>query len=252
MIQPSTGQVAFQGQAATKRARQMYLHADRLAQILALDDTPYLGNLPAPFLHRIGLSEDEALAFLDRLVDSAELLRLTHGQGARIRLRESGVSLPNTPQPPLVVHLKYMGGGSFSRTYGLTIKDKTFAFKVFLPHTAQDVLDQFRSGPYWESSMGVYYSPKSSDLAQFYAANPQKGWILSELIDKTTPIHLRSGPTLQEQGVAFGDEQDPKNRVHGIRVDYGHLTHSGRALESGAIERPEWMRKSGEHRRHDI
>jgi hypothetical protein len=233
--------IQFSGQLATRAAQNTLLSGAALKNILASDDTPYVGSLPAELLRDTPMSESQCLTFLDKLANEIrdqlpeQLLYVYSGNREankkKLSIKTEAI-LKNTAEYSLQeqqFQLEYVENGWNSIQTKLILNGKPYAFKVV--RSQPELADP----EYTEPAVGTYFTHQNTrDLAKLYVSNPQSKWMLGEFITDDTHVSQRTGKTLLEQGFEFYDPDADKtsetpraNRINGIRVDYGCLTKVG-------------------------
>jgi hypothetical protein len=239
-IPPSTqvrlSRPQFQGEHATREARQKFLTEDELNAALQVDGDSYLGRIPEDALHAAGREESEVLDTLDTVteqlqqLDSCQLLQTL--RPIRMLDRFMDAKLQKAAKLDLEAWqeqhnpfkddgpMRYLGAGFFGMAVAFFLGDKEHAVKIGFP------MD--KSMPFFkeEAANGIFFSDKEiSDCAKVHAANPMAQWMLMERIGKGDRAKQRSGKTLREAGYRFDDDRRrgfvKKNRVQGILVDFG-------------------------------
>lgn len=245
----TTARTAFTGSKATQACTKELLDAVEVKTLLAKGNNPYMGDIP-PTLKKFlkSLPNKDILGILDQTASAIQKKCYLHKQSARVRwyvrlnaffemLWEKFHAWKNRHKK---LPLNYIGAGDFGRVYKISTPEKEFAFKIF--RTPEQVINQIEANlpltndlppkskllfealalraPYQEAANGFYFTARNtSDYSKLYLANPSKGWTLMEYINPGK-TKKRSGTSLREQGYFIQDDF-PKNRINGIRVDHG-------------------------------
>lgn len=243
LVRPAlVGNLRFSGEAATRAAEGKWLSTGTMRGELEKDVDPYLGKLPGELMALTGRSEKETMIILDKL--AAMVLRRFKkrfptemdfkygvcGLNGSQRLQDCGdlkelYFVPNGWQPQRNLRIIAVGAGFSALAYRLDVPTaqgmKHFLFKVFWDPDQDEFM---ASGPYKEAANGLYLTRRhAGDAAKFIAGNPSARWHLMEYVDPDAPPPpVADGPTCEDLGFGFDDDL-PKNRIHGKRVDMGEM-----------------------------
>lgn len=186
-----------------------WVSPETFQKLLDISSSSYVGRLPAPFRQAVPENPKKVFLALDELAHLLRGVKKVEGVGLKIKIGKS--------KEPIT--LESINNGSFGTVYKLTVKDQSFALKIY--HHA-DEADHY--GTYGESATGLYFSKKEfKDLAKFHFGNPKAGWGVYEWIAPEMSAASRPGDSIQDYPVNLEDECED-NRLRGIRVDYGGIT----------------------------
>lgn len=192
----------FQGVKSTRLLQgRLLVPGEYLQLALRYERNPYVGKAPPLLQEAMAGCVAKPQKILD---DLAVELRRDPPKVRQNVIYELGSQV--------VLRVLYRSQGEDGLVYRLKIGGQTYAFKIF----------KEGSDPYEEVANGVYLTARRTrDVSRFYMANPVKGWMLTEYIDKNTKLADRSGRTMEEQGFESDDDSHAPNRINGILVDYG-------------------------------
>lgn len=133
-------------------------------------------------------------------------------------------------------HCEYIAEGGYGRVFKLSRNGKSYAFKNFY-----DCYLSLSGGVYAETEIARWLKEnKVRDVAEFYFGRPQQGWMISKFIDEDTAMNRNKGPSfsdMMERYPALVNNDDvPKNRKNGFRVDYGGIYASYESLPIKTLE----------------
>lgn len=215
---------AFAGKAASEAAGKKLLSRRKMTKALAQDDSPYIGSAPA-HINPATLPVFDTLAGVLRSNKVEHLLGpgKTKRQQARM---DALVEEFNQRFASKNIHIEALGDGFHGHAFKLQTPEKSYLLKIekagTLLHVLANHFDIAHNSVWREIALGHYLTQQpTADMAEFYVGNPKAGWYLCEFLDENTQLEGRPGKTLSEQG--FMSPDNFRNRINGVRFDYGFL-----------------------------
>jgi len=220
-------QIHFKGAMATQKLREGCIEdsvritrpwpADCVKEFIRADDTPHVGNIPAPLLEKSGLSEPAFFHGLDQL--ALHLGQANYWQKLQRKMAPKTYKLGN-----LQLRVKKLGEGFYNRAFLLSSVGETggpaYVLKIRKNNPIARLFfaaKSYNNSIFHDVGLGLFLTHHKivKDVARHYAANPanpKAAWMLGEFISKDTKVSMREGLALYTDIPARVSDDRPGNR----------------------------------------
>lgn len=216
---------------STKWAEQSLISGEELRQSCGGNLNYVSSNLEQKALRSLGLPGRERQVFeaLSAFADTLRPFEIGAYQERGFLRSVDSIIVPtmHIKLPLATLKAEFVGAGHFASVFKISSESgKAFALKVYYQRNCED----FTSGPWSESALGIYITAKGvRNMPHLCLACPERGWILTEFVDSQYQSPTPLGPTWTDLGLcAFDNAKKDPNEVtlqtgQKMRVDYGHM-----------------------------
>jgi len=214
----------FQGKMTTFEARKRFLSDAEMVEIFSADckasRDPYLGEIPDFMVKETEQSPEKLRKKLDTLAEKLLEIYYTDyvGGGHNVKIQEKLEAISRNFRIPL----KYIGGNGNAHVFRIRLGDRWLVLRI--PRTDNNARIPNPGFHMLHASKILLHLNRlgTSDVPDFYCANPHKNWALLEFIDENADVKKRAGKPMESHGFHNTDKKSG-NYINQVCVDPDYI-----------------------------